>query len=144
MFVTYTPENGTPQIWEFDPEDEWSDDMILVEKQYGGTWLEFTAAVMSGDTSARRVLIWHLTRREHPTLSFRDLPRFKGRQVVVEQSVAELESNRATWEKAGGPEKENGALMGAMFDQEIEAARAKFGDGPGKAPSSCEPAATPG
>lgn len=144
MFVTYTPENGDPQVWEFDPEDEWSDDMILVEKQFGGTWLEFVAGCGSGDVAARRVLIWHLTRREHPTLSFRDLPRFKGKQVLIEQSVAELEANRAAWEMAGGPAKENGDLLAAMFETEIATARAKFGDGPGKVPSKSGSDSTPG
>lgn len=147
MFVTYAPEDSSepPRMWEFDPKRVRSSEQVIVEKQFGGrSWSEFVAAVMKGSAEARRVLLCHLMRREHPALQLRDVPDFMDCELLVEQSAAELMEGYRTWVAGGGPAGPDGSMLEAMFLSQIEEAEAKFGDPAGKAPSRNELAATSG
>jgi hypothetical protein len=138
LYVTYQPKGEEPQIWEFDPDDVLVDEQIAVEKRAGQRWDAWVADCKLGDGLARKVLLWHLSRRRHPGLRYEDTPNFRRADLLVEQSVAELEANRDTWIAAGGESTDNAELILGMFEKEIDEARAKFGDGeePGKALSS--------
>lgn len=145
MFVTYKPEDGnTPQTWEFNPNRVRVSEQVIVEKQFGGTWLEFKSGVMSGSATARRVLLWHLIRREHPAHNFRDTPDFFDDEFVVEQTLAEVTETYDEWLKGGGREGKNGELIDGMFQAEIKAASERGGDPAGKALSNNEPATMSG
>lgn len=146
MFVSYTPEDSPQdaQSWEFLPGRVRVSEQVIVEKQYGATWTEFVNGAKVGEAHARRVLLCHLLRREHPALQLRDTPDFFADELTVELSAAELEANRAEWESTGGPGRENGEAVAAVFAREIEEARAKYGESQGKAPSRSEPQATSG
>lgn len=151
MYVTHKPEDGSPeQSWEFKPNRVRSSEQVIVEKQYGGSWAEFVAGVKSGQAFARRVLLWHLIRREHPAHQFRDTPDFFDDEFLVESSYAEATEAYDEWVKSGGPESKNGELLDGMFRAEIEAARERdlprgaVDEAPGKAPSKSEPAPTSG
>lgn len=145
MYVTYQPEDGNPpQTWEFNPSRIRSSEQVIVEKQFGGTWLEFKAGIMSQSAHARRVLLWHLIRREHPAHQFRDTPDFFDDELVIEQSLAEVTQSYDEWVKSGGRDSANGDMLEGMFQAEIEAATKRGGEPGGKAPSKSEPASTSG
>ena len=90
MFVTYSPKGQEPQHWEFIPDDVFQDDAELVEKRFGGDWDAFLEGVRDGSARARRVLLWHLMRQDHPRLRFEDVPRFRMGEIKAEFSAAEL------------------------------------------------------
>lgn len=144
MFVTYTPEDGDAQTWEFLPDRVRSTEQVIVEKHYGGTWAEFCAGVMKGQAHARRVLLCHLIRRQHPALQLRDTPDFMGCELVVRQSLAEVTAAYDEFVKSGGPEQQDGALLDSMFRAEMAEAEALGDDPAGKARSRNEPAPTSG
>ena len=144
MFVTYSPEDGEPRIWEFLPGQVRVSEQIIVEKQFRGTWLEFKTGIMSGDAAARQVLLWHLLRREHPAIPFRDVPDFLDDELVLSQSLAEVTKSYDLWVSSGGPAGEDGAMLEAMFAATIAEAREREGEPAGKAPSKSAPGPTSG
>lgn len=147
MRVTYKPEDGNePQSWDFNPGRVRVSEQVIVEKQFGGTWLEFKTGVMSGSAQARRVLLWHLIRREHPAHNIRDTPDFFDDELLIEQTLAEVTESYNEWLKGGGRDSANGELLEGMFQAEIKAATEREGgDEPaGKAPSKSEPDLTSG
>lgn len=101
MYVTYKPTDGDAQRWEWNPDRVRQSEAELIEKRYGGkTWDQFKAGVMSGDSKARRVLLWHLLRRAHHTLRYEDTPDFYVGELVVEFNVAEIDLMRDRLMKA--------------------------------------------
>lgn len=145
MRATHKPEDGSPErVWDFNPNRVRVSEQVIVEKQFGGTWLEFKMGVMSGSAAARRVLLWHLIRREHPAHSFRDTPDFFDDEFVIEQTLAEITEGYDEWIKSGGRELKNGELLDGMFQAEIKAATERGNEAPGKAPSSSGPTSTSG
>lgn len=58
------------------------------------TWDEFQKAILGGSIAARRVLLWHLLKREHPPLRLDDVS-FRTGEVEVEFEKCELVDLRA-------------------------------------------------
>lgn len=145
LYVTYTPEFGDKQEWEFNPGRVRASQQVMVEKRAGTSWMEWLNAVKAGPGPARRVLVWFLILREHSGVRWEDVDPFDD-EVLVELSVAELEKNRDSYLKGGGASNANHDLVMGMFDSQIAEAQAKFGgDGEsGKAPSKTEQAFTSG
>jgi hypothetical protein len=121
MRVTYTPEAGDRQAWEFVPARIRQSEGEMVEKRFGGPWDKFVAAVMQGDLKARRVLLWHLLRRDHPTVRFEDTPDFYIGELLVEQSYAELLALREKVGKASLPDNERDTVLAAIDVEMTEA-----------------------
>jgi hypothetical protein len=116
--VTYNAGEGEPRVWDFDPDEVPQSQAEIIEKRYGQLWDSFLSDVRQGSARARRVLLWHLLRREHHTLRLEDTPDFKMGQVKVEHSVEELLRVRDRVAKANlDPEEKDGML--AMLDVEI-------------------------
>lgn len=98
MQVVWNPEDGSDKkVWQFDPGDVGFKEAKEIEKNYEGTWDQWIQGLRTGDIGARGVLLWHMLRHEHPSLQYRDLPRFRIRQLTVEMGVAELQE---LWDKA--------------------------------------------
>ncbi|MFC6017213.1 hypothetical protein ACFP2T_13475 [Plantactinospora solaniradicis] len=132
MQVTYKPEDGGVQSWEFLPGRVRSMEAALVEKTYGKPWEQFCAEVQSGSMKARRALLWHLMRRDHPTTRMEDVPDFYADEVVIEHSLTELLDVRDTLSKADLPEAERTQAL-AMLDVDIAKAEARGAEPEGKA-----------
>lgn len=124
MHVTYKPEDGTPQEWEFNPGRVRAGAAEVIEKRFGDSWEKFCAAVQQGSMRARRVLLWHLLTREHPGLRLEDVPDFYADEVVVEHSVAELTELRERLDKADLPEDQR-VMTHAAFDLAMSEAMAR-------------------
>lgn len=140
MRVTYTPEDGDQQDWEWDPDRVRQSHAELVEKRYGRPWELFVVDVQAGNAKARRVLLWHLMCRQHHTLRYEDTPDFYMGELKVEHSLDELTEIRDRTLKANMPEDERQELLTAL-DLGITEQLAK-GEEPGKAPSPASEGAT--
>lgn len=90
MIIVYSPEDGDKQQWEFTPGKVRAGEAERIEKRYGANWTEFLQGVNTGSIRARRVLLWHLIRRDHPTLRWEDTPDFYAGELSVDMSLTEL------------------------------------------------------
>lgn len=135
MHVTYRPEDGDEQRWEFVPGRIRASQAELIEKRYGQNWEKWCADVQSGNMRARRVLLWHLLCREHHTLRFEDTPDFVADELLVEHSVTELSALKERLLKADLPEAEREQLVYAL-DLEMSEAIARGEQFEGKARGS--------
>ncbi|WIM97707.1 hypothetical protein ACTOB_001255 [Actinoplanes oblitus] len=134
MFVTYSPEDGDQQRWEFNPDRVRQSKAEMIEKRYGANWDQFRAGVQSGDSRARRVLLWHLMSMEHPAMRIEDVPDFCMGELKVEHSRGELVMLRDRLAKANIPESDREQMLTAL-DIEITDAMASEAD-EGKATSN--------
>jgi hypothetical protein len=121
MFVTYMPEDSGQQRWEFDPAKVRQSRAEQIEKRYGKNWDQFQAGVQSGDSKARKVLLWHLMSLEHHTIRYEDMPDFCMGEVKVEHSRGELLKLRDRLEKANLADDEREQMLTAL-DIEITTA----------------------
>lgn len=135
MRITYAPKGGEPRIWDFEPAEISQPDAEEIEKRYGRLWDEFLEDLRKGGSRARRVLLWHLQRREHPTLRYEDTPVFRMGELTAEFSVDELLQIRDQVLKSHlSDEEKDGVLAG--LDIEI---RDQGGSVPVDEPAALEP-----
>lgn len=90
MDVTYKPEDGSVQRWSFNSGRVRQSEAEQIEAKAGTRYEEWVLDVQSGSARARRVLLWHLIRRDHPKFRFEDTPDFYVDELVVEYDAAEL------------------------------------------------------
>ncbi|WP_328465541.1 hypothetical protein OHA21_43855 [Actinoplanes sp. NBC_00393] len=138
MLVTFKPEGSEPQSWEWIPGRVKISEAALVEKVYGKTWEQFAQEVQQGSARARQVLLWHLQRRDHPTLRLEDAPDFCADELTIEYSIDELRGIRDSVAKSGMPQADREMAL-ASLDGEIAAAEFRTVIEPeGKATSSSD------
>jgi phosphodiesterase/alkaline phosphatase D-like protein len=117
MFVTYTPQDpadGEPREWTFTAGRVRASEAQLLEREFGENWDNFTMGVQSGSMKARRVLLWHLLRRDHPMLRFDDVPDFFADELTVEMEVAELAPMIDRISKANLPAEKREQIVAAL------------------------------
>lgn len=146
MHVTYAPQDpadGDRQQWDLDLRRMRQSEAEQIEKAFGGTKDEFDQAVLAGNSKARKVLLWHLMRREHPRMQLRDVPDFYTDEVEVELDVAELERTRRQLVDAPGLSDGDRAQMLDVIDAQLATlAERKAAEPEGKALSPTAPTAT--
>ena len=118
MFVTYTPEKGDRLEFTVYPLRMRSSEQEAIERASGMTFGAWTQAVQGGSSTARRVLLWVLLRREHKTLRLDDVD-FAWDELLVENSAEELAALRAELVSKG----EDSRDLLAKLDSEIAAAQ---------------------
>jgi hypothetical protein len=90
VIVNYRPGGEAAQQWEWHADEVSAGEAELIEKRFEGTWDGFLLAVTQGSMRARRILLWHLLRSEHPTLKLDDL-QFKVGELSVDFDKTELQ-----------------------------------------------------
>lgn len=130
MHVTYKPEDGDQQEWDFTAGRVRSGEAGLMQERFGGTWEQFDVALQKGDIIARRVLLWHLLRLEHAKLRWEDTPDFFAEELIVEFSVKELTQMIEDIQQARGIAEGQREQILAAFATELEKAAAREGVGP--------------
>jgi len=141
MRVTYAPEGGAEQVWDFDPKRVRASEAEAIERRAGESWDAWLLNVQSGQMRARRVLLWHLLRRDHPTLRYEDTPDFFAGEVVVEHTRAELEEIRERVVRAKLPADQREQVLSAL-DMAIDEAREREGGGEGEGKASSKRSAS--
>lgn len=133
MKVTYTPEDGDAQAWDFSHGRVRASEAEMCERRLEGTkWDAFEAELLQGSARARRVLLWHLLRRAHPGMRWEDTPDFCMGDLVVEMDLADSRRYRDRM-AAMPPTPEVTAALSTM-DAAIADLEAREG-AEGKAPS---------
>lgn len=130
MWVTYRPEDqpeDAVQKWEFNPKRVRTSDAEIIEKRYGANWDTWLNDVRSGSAKARRVLLWHLLRREHARLRYEDTPDFYMEELLVEHSVVELLELKDRLSKVKLDDESAREQMATALDIEITDAMAREG-----------------
>ncbi|MBL7624680.1 MULTISPECIES: hypothetical protein [unclassified Frankia] len=61
----------------------------IIERRFGGTYGAWAKAVVEGSSLARRILLWVLLKRTHPTVKYDDVD-FAWDELRVEHSRQEL------------------------------------------------------
>jgi len=114
MKVTYAPDGSEPQEWTWDPGDVRQSEAEAIQKRFGGTWDDFAAGIRSGDAKARRILLWHFQRQQHPQLRYEDTPDFRMRELRVEYDLDELIQIRDRVLKADLSSDERDAVLAGV------------------------------
>lgn len=114
MHITYTPEDGDRQEWDFDPGRVRSSQAEMIERRFGGNWDAWAAGVQGGNMRARRVLLWYLICLQHPGLRFEDTPDFFADELLVEYSVKEITELRERILKANLDEERREMTLTAL------------------------------
>ncbi|GAA2681694.1 hypothetical protein [Actinoplanes palleronii] len=126
MLVTYKPEDGEPKTWEWIPGRVRISECAIAEKVFGKSWEVLVAEVQQGSAQARRVLLWHLQRREHPLLRFEDAPDFYADELLIEYDASELRAMRdGVAKSSGGMSVAEREMALAALDTEIAVAEAR-------------------
>jgi len=133
MHVTYKPEDGTSTEWDFDAGRVRASTAEVIEKRYGENWESWVAGVSSGNIRARRVLLWHLLTRDHPTLRYEDTPDFFADELLVQFSSAELAALRERVSKADIAAERRESMLAAIDLETAEAVKREAESGSGKA-----------
>lgn len=124
MLITYKPADpadGEGGRWQFEPGRVRQSEAAVVEKVYGSSWDKFLGELQMGSVKARRVLLWHLMRRDGNTLNFASTPDFFMDEFLVEMNVAEWQAARERVLKQGLSEDDLATAL-TMIDAEIAAA----------------------
>lgn len=141
MFVIYTPAEGDAQRWEFLPGKVLDVEAEAVERAFHpGTWDEFVTAVMKGGARARRLLLWHLIKRDHPSLRLDDLQPIAMGELQIEFSRDEVMEIRDSMAKESMDEATRERVL-SHLDGLI--AEAPVGSDSGKARSKPKGPSTP-
>lgn len=100
MIVKYTADGSPGQRWIYAPEKVKQSQAEMVEKKFGGDWDEFNKKVLAGNAKARKVLLWHCLRTDHPVYRWEDTPDFAMSEVTVEFEAHELANLRGVIAKS--------------------------------------------
>ncbi|MEU9065447.1 hypothetical protein AB0D60_00935 [Streptomyces sp. NPDC048306] len=89
MKVTYSPEDGDEQTFDYNPNKLLSAEREALEKRTGRAFNEFAMGVLKGDALCRRALLHVLLKRQHPTIAFDDVD-FCWDELTVEMTKGEI------------------------------------------------------
>jgi hypothetical protein len=137
MFVIYEPEGADVQRWEWEPKKVRGIEAEEIEARADVTWDQFQVKLLEGSARCRRVLLWHLLKKTHPTLKLADVDFTMG-ELKVEFSAPELHQLReqlVAAELTDGVDEQKRAAALKAIDAELESAPDADGAA-GKAPSS--------
>ncbi|MFM9594039.1 hypothetical protein ACKI16_24190 [Streptomyces scabiei] len=104
MKVTYSPEDGEPQVFKYNPNALMSAEREALEKVTGQSFNQFAMGVLRGNARCRRALLHVLLKRQHPTLRFDDVD-FAWDELTVEMTKGEIELAVAKLREKGGDEE---------------------------------------
>ena len=121
MHISYKPDDGDEQEWDFDPGRVRASVAEMIERRFGENYDAWQAGIQSGNIKARRVMLWHLLTLEHPRLRFEDVPDFYADELRVQFSVAELTLIRDRLQRANLSEDKREQALAAIDLEMTEA-----------------------
>lgn len=122
MKLIYRPEDpadGDPGEWDVDIHGMRQSVAEKLEHDFGGTIDEFEQAVITGLSRARRLLLWHVMKFEHPHLRLAQVPDFRTGDLDVELDVDELKRTRERVAANAGLSDYERTKILALVDGEI-------------------------
>ncbi|MDX2946818.1 hypothetical protein PV383_38465 [Streptomyces caniscabiei] len=112
MKVTYSPEDGDEQVFDYNPNKLLSAEREALEKRTGMAFGTFAMGVLRGNALCRRALLHVLLKRQHPTTRFEDVD-FMWDELTVEMTKGEIDLAVARMQEKGGDE----AMIEGMLQQ---------------------------
>lgn len=125
MKITYTPEDGEPQVFDYNPNRLMSAEREALEKQTGRSFNEFAMGVLKGDARCRRALLHILLKRQHPTLRFDDVD-FCWDELTVEMTKGEIELAVAKLREKKGDEELVEGLLRQLDEAPLDEGKARL------------------
>lgn len=113
MKVTYTPEDGDEQVFDYNPNKLMSAEREALESRTGKPFSDFAMGVLKGNALCRRALLHVLLKRQHPTLRFDDVD-FQWDELTVEMTKGETELAVARLREKGGNEQMIDAMLAQL------------------------------
>lgn len=89
MKVTYSPDDGDEQVFDYNPNKLLSAEREALEKRTGKSFQDFAMGVLRGNALCRRALLHVLLKRQHPTIAFDDVD-FCWDELTVEMTKGEI------------------------------------------------------
>jgi hypothetical protein len=102
--VTYSPEDGDEQVFDYNPNKLLSAEREALESRTGKPFSDFAMGVLKGDALCRRALLHVLLKRKHPTLRFDDVD-FCWDELTVEMTKGEIDLAVTRLREKGGREQ---------------------------------------
>ncbi len=103
MKVTYSPEDGEEQVFDYNPNKLLSAEREALEKRTGMSFNQFAMGVLRGNSLCRRAMLHVLLKRQHPTIRFEDVD-FLWDELTVEMTKGEIELAVARLREKDGDE----------------------------------------
>lgn len=89
MYLVYQPDGSDePQRFSYNPRKLMSAEREMLERRTGRDFSDFTKAVINGNSSARRALLFMYLKREHPGTRYEDVD-FAWDELTLEYSKGE-------------------------------------------------------
>lgn len=126
MYLTYTPADGDPQRWKYNPRKLLTAERETLERVTDRHFTAFTGDVLQGNALCRRALLWVFLKRAHPTLRFADVD-FAWDEVKLEFSrqewqlqLRQVEDNLTGAELIAAKAQIEGELVDAIDEEDDE------------------------
>lgn len=103
MKITYTPEDGPEQVFDYNPNKLMSAEREALEKVTGQSFNQFAMGVLRGNARCRRALLHVLLKRQHPGIRFEDVD-FLWDELTVEMTQGEIDLAVAKLREKNGDE----------------------------------------
>jgi hypothetical protein len=87
--VTYRPDDGDEQVFDYNPNKLMSAEREALEKRTGMSFQQFAMGVLRGHSLCRRALLHVLLKRQHPGIAFDDVD-FCWDELTVEMTKGEI------------------------------------------------------
>lgn len=96
MIVTFSPVDGEPRRYVYDPDTLPNPETFVIEDLTGKTWLQAQQDIEAGGQKARTALVYCFEKRTHPSLSWDAFVSsgFPAGAIEVEYTREELEARR--------------------------------------------------
>lgn len=109
MFIKYTPAEGEQQQFYFQLAKLMTVEAEKIEEVTGWSFDDFQTQLMKGFVKARRVLLWILLKRQHPTMKLADI-NVPVDAITVEFDRDEFDSMLEQLGKAQDAEPDNAEI----------------------------------
>lgn len=118
MKITYSPENEPVQSWDYRPAKIKQSEAEMMERRSAMDWDALQKGIIAGNAKARKVLLWHCLRTEHPLFRWEDVPDFAMGEVKAEFDATELADLRTAVAAASLPDEDKAEAL-RMLDGQI-------------------------
>jgi hypothetical protein len=122
MIITYSPEDGDVQEFEFLPAKLLSPEAEAIEAVGGAAWdtfEQFGEKFLRGSIRAYRAALWVMLKRQNPKLRFQDLT-FKIGEVTVNYTKTELTKLKEALEVADDVDEGQRQAALSQINSELE------------------------
>jgi len=120
--VVFTPKDGTPREWPFEPDDIEMVDASFIKKQTRMTHSEWKKALLEQDADALHGLLWMLGKQDNPLYRWSDV-RFRMNEVAFhfdDDEVTAIVKGLASMDPEEAADPDVAALRLVLEQQDVD------------------------